>query len=358
MAFTSGGIVYVAGGRDDVGTALDTVIAIDPSSGKLAAAPKMPAALSDSAVATTANGPTIFIGGAGLAATRSVLQTRTISTSSIAAPSAETLKDPPISTPFAQHLSPAAAQRPFAGKLLIADRGNNRLLVMNAEQARRLAYPSPNLPAPAVPFYFPDDAFWVHGGHAILVNEEENDVLAEIAYPSGRCCGPTATRGSAARRPATSHQPDDLYPYPGGGLVVADAKNCRILFFDAGRPTVAADRHRPANCTPGLPETVGYPNGDTPLPNGHLLVSESYGGWVDEVTSGTGTSSGRRQSPGPPALGPAAAGGRLLPRGRLRAPGAVVRFRPEREGALDLPARLRARGCSTIRASPRRSRTA
>src|SRR5207245_5589555 len=37
----------------------------------------------------------------------------------------------------------------------------------------------------------------------------------------------------------------------------------------------------------GLPRTVGYPNGDTPLPNGHLLLSELDGGYVDEVT-GTG----------------------------------------------------------------------
>ena len=40
-------------------------------------------------------------------------------------------------------------------------------------------------PAPATPLYFPDDAFWVHRGHAILVNEEENNTLIEIAYPSG-----------------------------------------------------------------------------------------------------------------------------------------------------------------------------
>jgi outer membrane protein assembly factor BamB len=28
---------------------------------------------------------------------------------------------------------------------------------------------------------------------------------------------------------------------------------------------------------------VGYPNGDTPLPNGNLLLSELHYGWVDEV---------------------------------------------------------------------------
>ena len=283
MAFTSGGTVYVAGGRDDVGTALDTVIAIDPSSGKLSAAPKMPTALSDSAVATTADGPTVLIGGAALAATRTILETRIIATTSIAAPSAETLKDPPISTPFVQHLSPAAAQRPFAGKLLIADRGNNRLLVVNPSGNVTWTYPSPKLPPPPVPFYFPDDAFWVHGGHAILVNEEENDVLAEIAYPSGKTLWTYGHPRVGSAAPGYLQQPDDLYPYPGGGMVVADAKNCRILFFSPSGQT-SGQIGQSGNCTPGLPKTVGYPNGGTPLPNGDLLISEINGAHVSRLS--------------------------------------------------------------------------
>jgi len=281
MAFTSGGTVYVAGGRDDVGTALDTVIAVDPSTGKITAAPKMPVALSDSAVAASADG-TVLVGGAGLAATRSVLETRTISTSSFASPSATALTDPAISTPFVKDLPETAARRPFSGHLLIADRGNNRLLVLNPAGHVTWTYPSPKLPAPAVPFYFPDDAFWVHGGHAILVNEEENDVLAEIAYPSGKTIwtyGHPRVGGSA---PGYVHQPDDLYPYPGGGMVVADAKNCRVLFFDAAGHT-SGQLGQTGNCTPGLPKTVGYPNGATPLPNGDLLVSEINGARVSRL---------------------------------------------------------------------------
>jgi hypothetical protein len=176
-----------------------------------------------------------------------------------------------------------AKVRPFAGKLLIADRGNNRLLVVDAHKHVLWRYPSPSLPAPPFPFYFPDDAFWVHGGRAILVNEEENDVLAEIAYPGGR----TLWTYGRPRSPGSSlghlHQPDDVYPYPGGGVVVADALNCRILFFDArGRPSRQIGQT--GNCTSDLPRAVGYPNGDTPLPNGHILVSELHGGAIDEIT--------------------------------------------------------------------------
>ena len=131
--------------------------------------------------------------------------------------------------------------------------------------------------------YFPDDAFWVHRGHAILVNEEENNTLIEIAYPSGRVLDVRSPPVSGSS-PGYLHQPDDLYPYPGGGLVVPDAKNCRIQFFDAaGHPTRQIGTT--GVCVHGLPDTVGYPNGDTPLPNGHLLLSEPYGGWIDEVTA-------------------------------------------------------------------------
>ena len=318
----------------------------------------MPVALSDSAVATTADGPTVLIGGAGLAATRTVLQTRTISTSSIAAPSAETLKDPPISTPFVQHLSPAAAQRPFAGKLLIADRGNNRLLVLNPSGNVTWTYPSPKLPAPPVPFYFPDDAFWVHGGHAILVNEEENDVLAEIAYPSGKTLWTYGHPRVGGSSPGYLHQPDDLYPYPGGGLVVADAKNCRVLFFDpAGHPSGQVGQT--GNCTPGLPKTVGYPNGATPMPNGDLLVSEINGARVSRLSANKQGRLDARRVPGAPhAVGPAADDRRLHPRRRLRAPGSG-RSASARPGRCSGPtARRPARACSTIRAWGRRCRTA
>ena len=178
----------------------------------------------------------------------------------------------------------AAAVRPFGGLLLIADRGNNRLLVVDARKRIVWKYPSKTLPRPPFRFYFPDDAFWVHQGHAILVNEEENQVLAEIAYPSGRTLWTYGHAGVPGSSSGYLHQPDDVYPYPRGGLVVADALNCRILFFDAkGRP--ARQIGRTGNCTPNLPTTVGYPNGDTPLPSGQLLITQLNGGYVDRIES-------------------------------------------------------------------------
>jgi len=67
---------------------------------------------------------------------------------------------------------------------------------------------------------------------------------------------------------------------------VADASNNRILFILPNNTVVgqigsAADVHDP-------PTAIGYPNGDTHLLDGNVLVSEITGAWVDEYTP-TGT---------------------------------------------------------------------
>ncbi len=272
-AVTIAGSVYVIGGRDPSDHALATVVSIDPASGTIESLSPLRHPVADAAAVSGPDGA-LLIGGWRGSAIDQVLEA-TLTTAATRTGSAP--------APSASNSDPALV-RPFAGLLLIADRGNNRLLVMNARKHIVWRYPAPGLPAPAAPLYFPDDAFWVHRGHAILVNEEENNTLIEIAYPSGRVLwtyGHARVGGSSS---GYLHQPDDLYPYPGGGLVVADAKNCRIQFFNsAGQPT-----HQIGTtgvCMHGLPDTVGYPNGDTPLPNGHLLLSEIDGGWIDEVTA-------------------------------------------------------------------------
>ena len=270
-AFTLGGLAYVAGGRNAGGAAVASVVSIDPTSGTVHAVPALPEPLANAAV-STGTASVLLIGGRAASTLDEVL---VASLRPVAKPSA---------TPQTIAPSTAASVRPFAGLLLIADRGNNRLLVVNAQKHIVWRYPSQSLPPPSTHFYFPDDAFWTHGGNAILLNEEENNLLAEIAYPSGRTLWTYGHAGVAGSGPGYLHQPDDVYPSPGGGVVVADAKNCRILFLGpAGH--VSDQIGTTGVCRHGFPGTVGYPNGDTPLPDGHLLISELDGGWVDEVTA-------------------------------------------------------------------------
>ena len=71
----------------------------------------------------------------------------------------------------------------MATKLLVADRGNDRLLLL--DDTGKTSGPTHRRPLLLLPegFYFPDDAFFIRHGTAILSNQEDNDTLVEIGLP-------------------------------------------------------------------------------------------------------------------------------------------------------------------------------
>jgi hypothetical protein len=291
--FSLQGTVYVAGGIDSSGTAVSSVTAVDGASGTISSEKSLQQPLADAAVASGSQNA-IFVGGTRANSTLDQVLVASVTTYTLA-PATPSGSASTTATP-SSGATDYSKVRPFAGLLLVADRGNNQLLVLNSKKQIVWRYPSPKLPPPPHPLYFPDDAFWVHGGHAILVNEEENNTLLEIAYPSGKFLWTYGHPRSPGSATGYLNQPDDVYPYPGGGVVLADAKNCRILFIDKhGFPSHQFGTI--GDCTHGLPRTVGYPNGDTPLPNGDILISELDGHWVDLV-SPSGKVIWARQVPG------------------------------------------------------------
>jgi DNA-binding beta-propeller fold protein YncE len=76
--------------------------------------------------------------------------------------------------------------------------------------------------------------------------------------------------------PGFLHTPDDAYPLANGNVVVADIRNCRIMEI---APTKAIVRQwgRTGQCVHHPPTTFSQPNGDTPLPDGGLLITEITG---------------------------------------------------------------------------------
>jgi hypothetical protein len=177
------------------------------------------------------------------------------------------------------------AGSPFAGdKLLIADRGNDRLLLLDDRDHVIWRYPSRGRAAPHGGFYFPDDAFFIRHGSAIISNQEDNDTIVEIAYPSGRITfhyGHPRTPGSS---PGYLNTPDDAYLLGNGQMTVADPGNCRVLVIDPRTKRVVHQIGTPGRCLHDPPSALGSPNGDTPLQDGNLLISEINGSWIDEVT--------------------------------------------------------------------------
>ncbi|HEX6451664.1 MAG TPA: hypothetical protein VF060_19640 [Trebonia sp.] len=171
----------------------------------------------------------------------------------------------------------------FGGKLLVADRGNNRMLLLDAASHVVWRYPSSSTAKDPLSFYFPDDAFFIHHGTAIISNQEENETIIELAYPSGKIIWSYGHPKQPGTAPGYLHEPDDAYLLKNGQISVADAQNCRVLVINPSG-TVAHQIGTDGVCVHNPPSSMGSPNGDTPLPDGNLLVSEINGSWVSEYT--------------------------------------------------------------------------
>ncbi|MBV8296286.1 MAG: hypothetical protein JO085_05570 [Acidimicrobiia bacterium] len=259
-----GGAVYLVGGRI-AGHASDSIERVDLTRYVSSEAGRIPVATSDMSVVSF--GDTAYLlGGENDKAQpiKTVLMARLVLT--------------PTSPPVA-----AAPRAPFQGRLLIADRGNNRLLLVDADKRVQWQFPSPAAPAPPEGFYFPDDAFFVKHGTGIITNEEEQHTIIELAYPSGRVLASYGHPNRPGSAPGYLNQPDDAYLLHDGGVTVADAKNCRILFLNPDF-TFKSAIGSTGRCHHDIPRDVAYPNGDTPLTDGNVLVSEINGSYVDELT--------------------------------------------------------------------------
>ncbi|HVB14195.1 MAG TPA: PQQ-binding-like beta-propeller repeat protein [Candidatus Dormibacteraeota bacterium] len=172
----------------------------------------------------------------------------------------------------------------FGGDLLIADSGNNRLLLLNPTGQVIWTYPSASAPAPPGGLVYPDDAFFADNGTAIVMNMETYQEVIKVAYPSGKVLWSYGHPGVAGSAPGYLNTPDDAYQLKSGQISVADIGNCRVVIINPNGSlalqigTVGVCAHRP-------PTVLGSPNGDTPLTDGNILISEINGSWVDEYTT-------------------------------------------------------------------------
>jgi len=178
---------------------------------------------------------------------------------------------------------PGAGSPYYGAQLLVADRGNDRLLLLDDTGKIVWQYPSAQAPPPPGGFYFPDDAFFAKHGTEIISNQEENETIVVIAYPSGKILWQYGHAKVPGDAPGYLHEPDDAYLLPNGQITVADADNCRVLVINPDG-TVASQIGTNLVCVHNPPVSMTSPNGDTPLKNGDLLVSEIVGSWVDEYT--------------------------------------------------------------------------
>lgn len=333
-AVTFGGLIYLFGGIGPAGVPVRTVQVVDPQTGTARKLGKLPLPL-EGAVAAAVGGHIYLAGGATTASAAAAAGDRAAADAALADPHrllsvatvwsyqraggrfliagrlplpvangasvvvgkrvwmiggeyrGKPVADVQMFTPnpaFGIAGRPGAGSPYYGGKLLVADRGNNRLLLLN--DLGRIVWRFPNAQAPPPPtgFFFPDDAFFEQGGRSIIVNQERNDTIVRIAFPSGKLLWSYGHAGHPGSTPGYLHEPDDALLLPGGKVSVADAYNCRILIIDKNGST-AGQIGTTGLCRHDPPKGLGEPNGATPLPNGDFLISEIRGSWVSEYTA-------------------------------------------------------------------------
>ncbi len=184
----------------------------------------------------------------------------------------------------ASHLAPGSDPSVLPGDVLIADEGNNRLLVVDPEGRTLWTFPQPGDLPPGVQFKSPDDAFFTPDGKEIIATEEDFSVVTLIDVATRRILWRYGTPGVPGDGPNQLSNPDDAVVLPDGAVFMADIKNCRLLL-------VVPPNHVPAHvygtttqaCLHDPPARFGSPNGAFPMTNGHYLVTEINGDWVDEM---------------------------------------------------------------------------
>jgi hypothetical protein len=186
---------------------------------------------------------------------------------------------PPISTPRPT-LTPVVPS-PLPGYLLIADRGNNRVVLVSSDKQVLWRYPRSR--KPSFPFRSDDDAFFGPGYRTIISQQETNQTAQVISFPAGDVLWHYGHPGVWGPGPGFLHTPDDAYLLDGGIRSVADIGNCRVLFISPGGKIVR-QIGTTGVCAHDPPRFLASPNGDTPMPHGATLVTEIGGSFIDAIS--------------------------------------------------------------------------
>ncbi|CAH2603197.1 PQQ-binding-like beta-propeller repeat protein [Rhodovastum atsumiense] len=169
--------------------------------------------------------------------------------------------------------------KPLPWPIIIADRRNNRLLEVTPDKRIVWEFPSPLLKI----YRGNDDVNFSTDGKTLVVNEEDNYDIHFIDYETRRLTwsyGVPDTRGTGE---GLLNYPDDARLLPDGRMVVADIRNCRLLFIDPKTSKTLTQWGKPGVCRHDPPNTFVYPNDINYYENGDLLVTEITDAWITRL---------------------------------------------------------------------------
>lgn len=181
------------------------------------------------------------------------------------------------------HLRKGSDPSVLPGDLLIADKLNDRLLIVDPHGRIRWQFPRAGDLRPGQTFKIPDDAFFSADGRRIIATEEDDFVIRVIDVARHRIVYTYGKPGEHGSGPDRLWNPDDAVLLPDGRIVTADIKNQRVLVIGPHAHVPARRWGSPAFGYHDPPHHYGAPNGAFPIGHGRFLVTEIRGDWVDDV---------------------------------------------------------------------------
>ena len=181
------------------------------------------------------------------------------------------------------YLAAGSDPRALPGDVLIADENNRRLLLVDPYGRIRWVFPGPGALGPHQVFGPPDDAFVSPDGRSIVATQEMDQTISVIDIATGRITRRYGHPGVPGSGPGYFNHPDDAMLLPGGQVLAADILNCRIVLLSSRRITRQFGSTSVA-CGHDPPAQFAQPNGAFPLTDGHVLITEILGDWVDEMS--------------------------------------------------------------------------
>jgi len=167
------------------------------------------------------------------------------------------------------------------GNVLIADKANNRLLEVDPYGHAVWRFPRPGDLAPGQTFQVPDDAFFASGGGSIVATQEDVFAISVVDVSRHRIAYRYGVPGVPGSSPDHLYNPDDAMALPGGEILAADIKNCRLVVLRPPSHAPARQVGATGGCIHDPPRALGAPNGAFPASNGDTIVTEITGDWVD-----------------------------------------------------------------------------
>ncbi len=266
------GTVFVFGGRGPSPTSQTrTILSISPN-GKVRPVGLLPVGLSDLAAVSLAGHIVVAGGRDASGQVHDEMLTATV-TSTIA-------QSRPQGTDLIAGSNPGV----LPGPVLIADRDNNRLLEVSPAGQILWRFPEPGDLIPGQSFLLPDDAFYSPDGRQIVVTQEDDFAISVVDVAHPKIAFRYGHPGVPGSESGYLHNPDDAMLTPGGALLAADIKNCRVIVIRPPEHRLTQQLGQTGNCNHELGVSYGSPNGAFPMADGDTVVTEINGDWIDVLS--------------------------------------------------------------------------